>query len=129
MSIGFVEIRRRQAVRRGVRTQGAHELELGRAQAKGAKGLRHGALEEPGSRCTAMTTGESRWGSLFASLADKVAGAPPRHPTPLSQDGLLGLFSAEVTGANFRLEPATEADMRGVNWTPAASLEVVYDDA
>ncbi len=73
-------------------------------------------------------TSESRWGALFAGLAENVAGAAPQHPTPLSQDGLLALFSADVTGANFRLEPATDADMRGKNWVPAASLEVVYDD-
>jgi chlorophyllide a reductase subunit X len=50
------------------------------------------------------------------------------RPTPLSQDGLLNLFSAEATGADFVLTPATDADMRGKNAVLKKSLEVVYDD-
>ncbi|MEM9900314.1 MAG: chlorophyllide a reductase iron protein subunit X [Pseudomonadota bacterium] len=69
------------------------------------------------------------WGTLFADLGDNVASAPPGHPSPLTQDGLLGLFSSDVTGADFVLEPATDADMRGSNYVPKASLEVVYDEA
>ncbi|MEM6738496.1 MAG: chlorophyllide a reductase iron protein subunit X [Pseudomonadota bacterium] len=69
------------------------------------------------------------WGPLFADLGDNVASAPPGHPSPLTQDGLLGLFSSDVTGADFVLEPATDADMRGSNYVPKASLEVVYDEA
>ena len=69
------------------------------------------------------------WGSLFAELAENVAGAPPIHPTPLSQDDLIGLFDGKDTGADFVLEPATDADMRGKNAKPKESLEVVYDDA
>ena len=72
---------------------------------------------------------KSQWGSLFAELAEAVAGAPPIRPVPLSQDGLLNLFSAETTGAGFVLEPATDADMRGKNLATKVSLEVVYDDA
>ena len=74
-------------------------------------------------------TAAGPWGALFAELGDNVADAPPGHPNPLSQDGLLGLFSADVTGADFVLEPATDADMRGVNYVEQPSLEVVYDDA
>jgi chlorophyllide a reductase subunit X len=74
-------------------------------------------------------TADSRWGPLFAELAGNVADAPPMHPTPLTQDGLLDLFSADQTGADFKLEAATEADMRGANWAPKPSLEVIYDDA
>ncbi|MEM7213272.1 MAG: chlorophyllide a reductase iron protein subunit X [Pseudomonadota bacterium] len=74
-------------------------------------------------------TDATQWGSLFAELADEVAAAPPGHPEPLTQDGLLGLFDASETGANFVLEPATDADMRGKNAVPKISLEVVYDDA
>jgi chlorophyllide a reductase subunit X len=70
---------------------------------------------------------ETRWGSLFEDLAGNVAEAPPLRPKPLSQDGLLALFSAETTGANFVLEPATDADMRGKNAVLRPSLEVVYD--
>jgi chlorophyllide a reductase subunit X len=72
---------------------------------------------------------ESRWGPLFAGLAAAVAEAPPVRPAPLSQDGLLNLFSAETTGKDFVLQPATDADMRGTNAVPRASLEVIYDHA
>ncbi|MBK5933448.1 chlorophyllide a reductase subunit X [Rhodovulum imhoffii] len=73
-------------------------------------------------------TNEGPWGDLFAGLAEAVADAPPVRPRPLDQDGLLGLFSADETGADFELEPATDADMRGKNYAPKKSLEVVYDD-
>ncbi|MEM0977399.1 MAG: chlorophyllide a reductase iron protein subunit X [Pseudomonadota bacterium] len=74
-------------------------------------------------------TKEGQWGGLFAELGMNVAEAPPLRPTPLSQDGLLELFSAEETGADFVLTPATDADMRGKNAKPKASLEVIYDEA
>ena len=74
-------------------------------------------------------TRQTQWGDLFASLGDAVAAAPPGHPEPLTQDGLLALFSADATGAGQTLEPATDADMRGKNAAPRESLEVVYDDA
>ena len=70
-----------------------------------------------------------RMSRVFASLAANVASAPPLRPTPLSQDGLLDLFSASQTGADFVLEPATDLDMRGKNAAPKESLEVIYDDA
>ncbi|MBF9152884.1 MULTISPECIES: chlorophyllide a reductase iron protein subunit X [Novosphingobium] len=69
-----------------------------------------------------------QWGSLFAELASNVASAPPRQPTPLDQDGLLGLFSPEDTGGNVELVPATQADMRGGSFEKKPSLEVVYDE-
>ncbi len=69
------------------------------------------------------------WASLFEDLAINVAEAPPVRPTPLTQDGLLGLFSADVTGANVALIPATQADMRGGVFETRASLEVIYDEA
>ena len=67
-------------------------------------------------------------GALFEELALNVAEAPPRQPTPLEQDGLLGLFSPEETGGNVELVPATQADMRGGTFTPKPSLEVIYDE-
>ena len=70
---------------------------------------------------------ESQWGEMFAALGDNVAEAPPMRPTPLDQDGLLGLFDGKDTGADFTLVPATDADMRGKNAKPKASLEVIYD--
>ena len=72
---------------------------------------------------------ESEWGPLFASRGAAVAVAPPVRPKPLTQDGLLNLFDAETTGADFVLTPATDADMRGKNAVAMASLEVVYDNA
>jgi chlorophyllide a reductase subunit X len=68
-----------------------------------------------------------RWGPLFQTLADNVGLAPPTHPHPLTQDGLLGLFSAEQTGSDFVLTPASAADMCGKNAVEKPSLEVVYD--
>jgi chlorophyllide a reductase subunit X len=67
------------------------------------------------------------WGSLFEELATNVAEAPPLRPAPLDQDGLLALFSPDDVGGNFELKPATQADMRGKEWVPKPSLEVVYD--
>lgn len=68
-----------------------------------------------------------QWGPLFEELADNVATAPPTHPRPLDQDGLLALFKPEDTGGNVTLRPATQADMRGGVFVPRPSLEVVYD--
>jgi len=68
-----------------------------------------------------------QWASIFEELATNVAEAPPLRPAPLDQDGLLGLFSADVTGADFTLKPATQADMRGAAYAPKPSLEIVYD--
>ncbi|MBN2907717.1 MAG: chlorophyllide a reductase iron protein subunit X [Rhodobacteraceae bacterium] len=73
-------------------------------------------------------TSKGPWGELFAGLAEAVGIAPPIRPAPLDQDGLLALFSAEQTGADFVLEPATDTDMRGKNAANKKSLEVVYDD-
>ena len=67
-------------------------------------------------------------GSLFAELAKNVADAPPVRPKPMSQDELLGLFSAEHTGRDVVLEPATVADMVGKTEIIKKTLEVVYDE-
>ena len=73
-------------------------------------------------------TAAGPWGAMFAALAENVGVAPPVRPKALTQDQLLGLFSAEHTGADFVLTPATDADMRGKFSKPKASLEVVYDN-
>jgi len=69
----------------------------------------------------------SKWGPLFAQLATNVAEAPPMHPTPLTQDGLLGLFKGETVGRDVVLQPATPADMCGGVIVEKPSLEVIYD--
>ena len=74
-------------------------------------------------------TPDSEWGGLFAGLAEAVASSLPQHPRPLTQDGLLGLFSPEQTGGAVSLVPATQSDMRGASFVPKASLEVIYDEA
>lgn len=71
---------------------------------------------------------QSQWGSLFEQLATAVADAPPVRPAPLDQDGLLGLFDSKDTGGDVVLVPASDADMRGKNTAPKASLEVIYDE-
>jgi chlorophyllide a reductase subunit X len=71
---------------------------------------------------------ESVWGPLFAELAENVGTSTPRRPKPMSQDGLLGLFSAASVGRDVVLEPATQFDMCGKKETIRPSLEVVYDE-
>jgi 3,8-divinyl chlorophyllide a/chlorophyllide a reductase subunit X len=70
---------------------------------------------------------EGQWGPLFGELAQNVADAPPVRPKPLSMDALLDLFSAETTGRDFVLEPATMFDMCGKEDIVKPTLEVVYD--
>ena len=67
------------------------------------------------------------WAPLFEMLATNVADAPPLHPTPLDQDGLLGLFDGDEVGRNVVLQPATPEDMCGGQLPQRPSLEVVYD--
>jgi len=67
------------------------------------------------------------WAPLFETLATNVAEAPPMRPRPLSQDDLLGLFSANATGRDVVLQPATTADMMGRDIPEKTSLEVVYE--
>ncbi len=74
-------------------------------------------------------TSESQWGSLFEELGLAVAEAPPTRPKPLSQDQLLGLFKGDAVGRDVVLDPATFADMCGVEHVEIPSLEVVYEGA
>lgn len=69
------------------------------------------------------------WGPLFEQLAENVGTSQPMRPRPMTQDQLLGLFSAESVGRNVVLEPATQFDMCGKSDTARPTLEVVYDDA
>ena len=71
---------------------------------------------------------DGEWGSLFAELAKNVAEAPPQRPKPQTQDQLLALFSADVTGRDFVMTPATEVDMTGKTVIDRPTLEVVYDE-
>ncbi|MFK7791916.1 MAG: chlorophyllide a reductase iron protein subunit X [Devosiaceae bacterium] len=68
------------------------------------------------------------WGPLFELLGDNVAKAPPMHPTPLTHEQLLELFKGKESENSYTLEPATHADMCGVNYVEKPSLEVVYDE-
>jgi chlorophyllide a reductase subunit X len=72
-------------------------------------------------------TEASPWGGLFKELGLAVAEAPPVRPKPLTQDGLLGLFKGDAVGRDVVLDPASFADMCGVNHVEAPSLEVVYE--
>jgi 3,8-divinyl chlorophyllide a/chlorophyllide a reductase subunit X len=71
----------------------------------------------------------TRWAPLFEQLATNVAEAPPVRPKPMTPDGLLNLFSANSTGRDVVLQPATLADMLGKDVVVKPSLEVVYDAA
>jgi chlorophyllide a reductase subunit X len=68
-----------------------------------------------------------QWAPVFEELATNVAEAPPLRPKPLTQDGLLGLFSGDAVGRDVVLEPATVFDMIGKHEVEKRSLEVVYD--
>ena len=70
---------------------------------------------------------EGEWGSLFGGLAKNVAESPPHHPTPLTPDGLLDLFSSDTTGRDVVLQPATQEDLCGASALQKESLEVIYD--
>ncbi len=72
-------------------------------------------------------TSQSQWGALFQELGLAVAEAPPVRPTPLTQEGLLGLFKGDAVGRDVVLDPATFADMCGVDHVEVPSLEVVYE--
>ena len=68
-----------------------------------------------------------QWAAVFEGLATNVAEAPPLRPSPLTQDGLLGLFSGEAVGRGVVLQAATAADMLGQTIIEKKSLEVIYD--
>jgi len=72
---------------------------------------------------------DGEWGPLFEALGVQVAEAPPLRPTPLSQEGLLGLFKGEAVGRGVVLQPATQDDMRAAGAVAKPSLEVVYEGA
>jgi len=69
-----------------------------------------------------------QWAPLFEELGINVAEAPPMHPKPLSQDGLLNLFASDAVGRDVVLQPATVEDMCGKSNLDKPSLEVVYDE-
>ena len=70
----------------------------------------------------------SPWGPMFAELAENVGTSQPMRPKPMTQDQLLGLFSADTVGRNVVLEPATQFDMCGKKELVRETLEVVYDE-
>ena len=70
----------------------------------------------------------SPWGPMFAELAENVGNSVPIRPKPMTQDELLGLFSADTVGRHVVLEPATTFDMCGKTDVKRDTLEVVYDE-
>ena len=66
---------------------------------------------------------------VAAELAENVGTSQPMRPKPMTQDQLLGLFSADTVGRNVVLEPATQFDMCGRTESKRETLEVVYDAA
>jgi len=70
-----------------------------------------------------------QWAPLFEELAANVADAPPMHPTPLSHEGLLGLFDGNSADRKIHLTPAKIEDMCAPGALDRPSLEVVYDKA
>ena len=89
----------------------------------------HNDIRKKSANYEIIGTPESEWAPLFSELAANVADAPPQHPTPLDQDGLLALFDGSDVGRDVVLQPATAAQMRGVDIIEKPSLEVVYDEA
>jgi 3,8-divinyl chlorophyllide a/chlorophyllide a reductase subunit X len=67
------------------------------------------------------------WGSLFETLAQNVAEAPPVRPRPMTPEGLLGLFDSTTVGRDVVLVPATLEQMCGKSDMTKPTLEVVYD--
>jgi len=68
-----------------------------------------------------------QWASVFETLAQQVAEAPPVRPTPLTHENLLGLFKGDAVGRNVVLDPATMEDMCAASVLTRPSLEVIYE--
>jgi chlorophyllide a reductase subunit X len=71
---------------------------------------------------------DSQWGTLFSDLAAAVHDAPPQQPKTLSQDELLGLFTADAVGRDITLTPAKMEDLCDASALNKPSLEVIYDE-
>lgn len=71
---------------------------------------------------------DSQWGTLFSDLAAAVHDAPPQQPKTLSQDELLGLFTADAVGRDITLTPAKMEDLCDTSALNKPSLEVIYDE-
>jgi chlorophyllide a reductase subunit X len=140
-------VRGQQRVQRGrvlpqarrQRRRGRHGDQQGRRHRRGAglcRQRRHpGAGHHPGQRGHPPQERQLRdhrpprhaLGAAVRELATNVAEAPPVRPKPQTQDQLLGLFSAESPGRDFKMEPATLFDMVGKTEIVKPTLEVVYD--
>ena len=83
----------------------------------GVTGLERGNVGRSGAKCAAV----------WHVRETRVAEPPPQRPTPLDQDGLLGLFSGDAVGRNVVLDPASLEDMCGGTLIVKPSLEVIYD--
>ena len=69
----------------------------------------------------------TEWAPLFELLSTNVSEAPPIKPNPLDQDALLELFSADETGRDYVLQPASMEDMHGRPVPEPETLEVIYE--
>ncbi|MEM6463702.1 MAG: chlorophyllide a reductase iron protein subunit X [Pseudomonadota bacterium] len=87
----------------------------------------HDDIRKKSANYQIVGTPDGEWGPLFETLGQNLCFAPPVHPSPLSQDGLIGLFDTEKTGGSFTLEPATEKDMCAAHQVAKPSLEIIYD--
>ncbi|MFN3312705.1 MAG: chlorophyllide a reductase iron protein subunit X [Hyphomonas sp.] len=88
----------------------------------------HDDIRRKSANYEIVGTAESQWGSLFSELSENIGTSVPNRPNPLTQDGLLGLFSSKDTGGDIVLEPATLADMCGALAVEHRTLEVVYEE-
>ncbi|MCR9255123.1 MAG: chlorophyllide a reductase iron protein subunit X [Alphaproteobacteria bacterium] len=88
----------------------------------------HEEIRKKSANYQIIGTPESKWGGLFEELATNVASAPPRQPTPLTQDELLGLFKSEDVGRDVALTPAKLEDMCDGLAAQKPSLEIIYDE-
>ena len=127
-----------QARRQRRRGRHGHQPRRRHRRGQGLRGAgRHPrAVDDPGQRghppqereYEIIGRPDSPWGPMFAELAANVHDSQPMRPHPMTQDALLGLFSAASVGRDVVLEPATTFDMCGKRETFKETLEVVYDE-
>ncbi len=71
---------------------------------------------------------DSPWGPMFAELAENVGTSPPMRPKPMTQDELLGLFSAAPSAATWCSSRPRSSTCAARPKSMKQTLEVVYDE-